>query len=112
MSLSQYWKSKRAEAAHIANSGRVKFTVQGRRLQVLCPDRDEFTSRAKELGGKFKERSGVWTFPLVSRRLVMRLLVDSFPCSICDGAGTHPDRTIICIGCSGTGIATSKPAAS
>lgn len=78
MSLKEYWINKRKESANVANNGRVKFTVQGSRLQVICPDSDLFMARAKELGGMFKDRANVWSFPLVSQRLVKSLVVECF----------------------------------
>lgn len=78
MSLKAYWQRRRSETASVVRKGGVKFTMAQGRLQVVCPESDMFTTRARELNGRWMDKSNVWSFPSRSRRLVELLVVECF----------------------------------
>jgi hypothetical protein len=73
MSLKEYWEHKNQIADEIRESGRVWYTQVGKRLHVTCPESQDFIVGAVKLGGRYRHRSGVWSFP-ISRQLKVRSL--------------------------------------
>lgn len=69
-----HWNRKRAAAQQMREDGLVHVTQVESRLHVVVPYKEEFTHRAKELGGRWRTRSQVWSFPVAARRLLMELL--------------------------------------
>lgn len=71
------WEERRAaiEAAQLAGRVIIEPIKAGTatRLCVICPGHVEFIKGALELGGTFKRKTGVWTFSLHSKRLVVDL---------------------------------------
>jgi hypothetical protein len=76
--LKQYWAKKRQANLDKTAQGLV-YTIQvGRRIQVTCPDNDDFTRGAKELGGIWRDRTQLWSFPIERKRLVRDLVIQCF----------------------------------
>jgi hypothetical protein len=73
-----HWNAERELADVIRAAGKYRVLSKGRRLHVICPYHDVFKWRARELGGVYRERSGMWTFKIQSKRLVMDLLIEIF----------------------------------
>lgn len=73
----RFWDQARSDRLHQASLGRIviesPFITKTRRVQVCCPFTLEFKSGAAELSGRWRPRSGVWTFPAASGRLVVEL---------------------------------------
>jgi hypothetical protein len=59
----RYWENKREYHATIRKQGRVLVTSVASRLQVISPFNPEFREGAKRIGGFWRSRSRVWTFP-------------------------------------------------
>lgn len=72
--LRQYWKDRRAKDASEVAAGRVLIRSQNSRLQISAPYNSEFNRRGRELGGKWRQRTRVWSFPWDSHRLVLQLV--------------------------------------
>lgn len=71
----QVWDDKRKRAADLRRDGRALICVNQSRVQVICPYSDEFVVEAHKLGGRWRHRSQIWSFPLNSRWRVAQILV-------------------------------------
>jgi hypothetical protein len=72
---SKYWRSRREALRLAKEAGEVRVWVQGDRYWVSAPANDEFMEQARQLGGKFRPRSGnAWVFPIHMRGPVNHLL--------------------------------------
>lgn len=70
---------KRRERAEEARVSRVILVRRaGRRLQLTVPYHEDFVVGARELSGRWRERSSCWSFPIVAKRLVMELCARVF----------------------------------
>ncbi len=74
-----HWERKREKIKALQQAGNVTITEVSSRLQVVCPESDTFTAGAKELGGRWRHKTGIWSFRLSSKRLVMILIKECFP---------------------------------
>ena len=70
-----HWAAKRAVSEGLAEANSVIITSQGKRLQVLGSYHPHFIHGAKELGGSWRSRSRIWSFPIATKRLVYDLCV-------------------------------------
>lgn len=72
-----HWDRKRAKKAKVVDAGAVLVqyepTARGGRIHVSCEYSHEFVKRAKELSGKWRARTKVWSFDACSSRLVVEL---------------------------------------
>lgn len=73
----KHWDAKRARLAQLRDNGIVLIefipTNRSGRIHVTCRASKEFSAGAKELGGKWRHRSLVWTFPAPCKRLLVKL---------------------------------------
>lgn len=72
--LRDYWDRRRSALTTARVGGIVSIRVQGDRLQVSVPYREEFIPAAKDLGGRWRYRTGFWSFPWSNRRSVLALV--------------------------------------
>jgi hypothetical protein len=76
-SYERYWESRRSYLAQQVRKGRCiiqyKSTPKGGKLHVACPYHARFNDRAKELSGRWRDRSKVWVFNVSAIRLVVAL---------------------------------------
>lgn len=73
-SMAVDWEARRAEYDAIRRVGKVRLRGAGTRLHVIAPESSAFAVGARELGGRWRYRSQVWTFPGHARRLVVGLI--------------------------------------
>lgn len=76
--LRQYWDERRAHTQAQTKAGRVVIRSEGHRLQVAAPFSKGFNIAAKDLGGRWRYRTKVWSFPWSNRRSVLQLVRDTF----------------------------------
>ncbi len=69
-----YWDRVRANRAVSRKLGLVTITRVRSRIHVSAPYDDAFRRGAIELGGRYRQRAGVWSFHGQTERLV-RLLI-------------------------------------
>lgn len=72
--FSKHWAEKKKSLTDSRTLGVVRVWSVGRRLHVNAPLHDDFKKGAHELSGTYRPRTGIWTFRIQSRRLVMALL--------------------------------------
>ena len=71
----EHWQQKAEASKKLTDSGGVLITWQGRRLQVCAPLNPAFVDGARELLGRWRPTSRMWTFNVRSARLVMELCI-------------------------------------
>lgn len=69
-----HWKRRRDVMDRARADGKVLIRQQDSRIQIVAPFRPEFVASAHELGGRWRKRTGVWSFSEASRRLVLQLV--------------------------------------
>ena len=88
------WLQRREERRLIAAAGRViiesPWVTRGR-LQVTCPPSAVFSAGAAELSGRWRSKSGVWSFPPRSVRLVVMLCKKVYGAKAIELVGFPPD---------------------
>jgi len=72
--LRAFWDNKRDRQDRIRQQEQVVIQPVGRRLQVISPYEPEFAREAKQMGGKWRRRSQVWSFPGYVRPLLLALI--------------------------------------
>jgi len=77
--LGDHWSKVRSMRGVAVENKCILMKRAGTRLQVIAPYSDTFKAGAKELNGKWRQRSGCWSFPGVSRRFVEQLIREAFP---------------------------------
>lgn len=73
-----YWREKRAAKAALTEQGKVLASMYQTRLHITSPFHPAFARGARELGGRWRPRSRVWTFAYDSRRLALELVVTCY----------------------------------
>lgn len=71
-----YWANKKAARERLRQAGGITVKVVSSRLHVATPYSDEFLAGARELGGRWRKRSHVWSFS-VNAEPAVRALVES-----------------------------------
>lgn len=75
----QLWDRRRVDRTHLVSQGRVIIELtygrlaSGGKVHVTCPYNKDFERSAKELSGRWRSTSMMWSFPAVSQRLVVEL---------------------------------------
>lgn len=87
-SWKEKWADRDRENKEIRQSGRVRVIRVKGRLHVISPESDIFMEGARELSGRWKRRSGVWSFPGRSERLLRELIARVY------GADALDDRSL------------------
>lgn len=73
------WDETRKQNESVKRQGLCDVWVKATRIQVVCPFSTEFNNRAVMLSGKWRPRSGVWTFPRKAQPLVVELCERCWP---------------------------------
>ena len=76
--LSDYWTQKRRERTAAAQSGAVTVRYTRSRIQVLCPFHPGFSAGARAIGGRWRYRSKIWSFPAANWEGLRQLLTDCY----------------------------------
>lgn len=76
--LRKYWDARKSEIKAAKTQGKVLIRSEAGRIQVAAPYNVGFNKRARELSGRWRHRTGFWSFPWVSRRLVLDLIRDVY----------------------------------
>lgn len=75
--FSTYWRDKRMALNKAKEDGIVLIetarTGTGQHVLVACPYNPDFVAGARELAGKWRDRTGRWSFNINSKRLVIEL---------------------------------------
>lgn len=79
MGLEQHWKEKKVIAQQDTEQGFIRMTRSSSRIHISCPYSPHFIKRAREIGGRWRPRSGVWSFSGQSIRLILLALSEVFP---------------------------------
>lgn len=74
----QEWAKIRQSRAKLLAEGQVLLLQVQSRYHVVCPYSLDFVARAKAIGGKWRRRSGAWTFPSYALPLLRDLLADIY----------------------------------
>lgn len=72
--LKDYWKERKAHLERSRADGRVLIRCEAQRLQVSCPYHAEWKRMAVDLGGRWRYKTGFWSFPWSNRRSVLDAL--------------------------------------
>ncbi len=74
------WAKRASIRDEIIKAGdcRIEFNGKGK-FQVICPMIDEFVDRATIIGGRYRHKSGVWTFSGRLTKFVIQLCREVFP---------------------------------
>lgn len=73
-----HWQRQKETIREAKQQGKVLIRSEAGRLQVAAPFHKIFNTRARELNGRWRHRTGFWSFPWVSRRLVLALIRECF----------------------------------
>ncbi len=76
--FAEMWTKRHIARLHHLDLGHVTIQVVQGRLQVSAPYNDQFVAGAKQLSGKWKYRSRVWSFPVESQPLLLKLIEDCY----------------------------------
>lgn len=69
--LKRYWSRRNDYATRAREQGIVLIRYVSSRMHVVAPYTDEFVIQAHRLGGRWRKRSGVWSFPEPVHKLVI-----------------------------------------
>lgn len=72
------WKARREAQAATVATGRVVVRSQGGRMHVATPPNALWDQKARALAGRWREKSGVWSFGANQRPLVLGILRNIF----------------------------------
>ncbi len=75
----RYWREKVAEYDKIRKAGNVEIRYKGRRIYVICPANKEFARVAKQLMGRYRKATGIWTFSRRCEEMVVNLCTRVWP---------------------------------
>lgn len=74
----QHWDKVREKRTKILDSGHAVVRIYRTRVQVICPYSEVFNARARSLSGRWRPRTGMWTFRLEARHLVVAAANEAF----------------------------------
>lgn len=60
--MKEYWRKRKEDIKQVSESGHIVLMYRERRLQVIVPKHPEFSSGAAKLAGRFRPRTGMWSF--------------------------------------------------
>lgn len=86
----RHWSAQRAARVSAVGQGRVHIWAEGTRLHVAAPYDRRWVTGAAELGGRYREKSAVWSFPRAAERLVRTLAGQLWGAAVVDG---RPEET-------------------
>lgn len=69
--LRKFWAKKHKLAEQARDQGIVLIQYAGSRMQVTAPFTEEFLLEAHRLGGRWRTRTGMWSFPEPVHKLVL-----------------------------------------
>jgi hypothetical protein len=77
--MTDFWRRRKADIKAMQDSGKVVFVRDHRRLQVIAPENREFVKGARELAGRFKRKTQVWSFDARLEKKVRELVEQVWP---------------------------------
>lgn len=78
MGLSEYWAQKKAANQAAQARGDIVTKVVKDRIQVTAPYSKAFIDGAHNIGGRWRPKSGVWSFPFRVRAELLGLLTQVY----------------------------------
>lgn len=92
--MGNWFKDRKQETiARNRREGIVTFMWAGQRLQVATPHRLDFTQEALQLGGRYRQRTGIWTFRAYQEPLVIAAIHRVYgPDTVIARARRYPPR--------------------
>ena len=72
--FTRHWEKKRQKQ----NAEGIQIRQAQGRMQVVVPYHKDWPAKARALGGRWRRRSAVWSFPIASRHIVVEALVQVF----------------------------------
>lgn len=66
------------QVARIKERHEIVMLRNGRRLHVICPYHRLFVIGAQDLAGRWKPRTGVWSFDAKLQKHIQQLIIDVF----------------------------------
>lgn len=83
--FTRIWEQRRADSATKRAAGMLEARVHRRvRIHLIAPESQGFRLQAFELGGRWRTKSGIWSFPVRLRRPLAALIAEHY------GAGAVP----------------------
>lgn len=76
--LNQIWEERRQHVLDMQRRGIVEVSRAQARIQVVCPYSGAFITGAKPLMGRWRRRSGMWSFPEQTWPLLKALIITTF----------------------------------
>lgn len=73
-----HWEEVKTKRSAVIASGFAVVRVYRTRVQVISPLNDEFRLAALELGGRWRYRTGMWTFPLAEASKVVNAVMKAY----------------------------------
>lgn len=80
MGFKKYWAAKKANYQAVIDAGlcHIRYMHTGR-IHVIAPSGQYFTEQAYKIGGRYRKRTRIWTFPTYKSAHVVELCDRVFP---------------------------------